>query len=179
MAYSDGLRIFCLHGLAPERIPAVRAHPAVEDLSPFPEYHAVRTLCHPKGMVTADVFPAPVPGVEYGLMGLIDSGTDRNNPHLQAWVVARNEDFVRPEMQDNTHGSFVAGMAIHGRLLNANHGDFPSTSARVVDVVALDRDGKIDEYDLLTVIDKALDNYPEVRVWNLSLGRDTPCEDGA
>jgi hypothetical protein len=46
-----------------------------------------------------------------------------------------------------------------------------------VDVVALDRDGKIDEYDLITVIDAAIEKYPFVRVWNLSLGRDTPCVD--
>jgi serine protease AprX len=179
MNYSEGIRIFCLHGLPPENISSVRAHPAVEDLSLFPEYHAVRSVCHPTGMISADLFPAPMPGIEYGVVGLIDSGTDPNNPYLQAWVLDRHEVFVRREMQDNTHGSFVAGMIVHGKLLNANHESFPSVSSFVVDVVALDRDGKIDEYDLLTVIDAAIDKYPNVRVWNLSLGRDTPCEDGA
>ncbi|WP_162671397.1 S8 family serine peptidase [Gemmata massiliana] len=61
--------------------------------------------------------------------------------------------------------------------MNNGNENFPSTSCRIVDVVALDRDGSIDEYDLLTVIDNAITKYPFVRVWNLSLGRDTPCVD--
>jgi hypothetical protein len=178
MNYSEGVRIYCLHDLPADKVEAVRTHPAVEDLSEFPVYRQVRSVCHPRGAVSADVFPAPEPGLEYGIVGLIDSGTDPDNEHLQAWVLDRL-DYVSRDVQDNTHGSFVAGLLVHGRLLNHNHEDFPSTSSFIVDVVALDRDGGIDEYDLLTVIDRAIGKFPYVRVWNLSLGRETPCIDSA
>lgn len=177
MAYATGIRIYCLHDVPPDNIPDFQANQAIEDINVFPVYHRVRSMYATRGTLTADLFPPPVPGVEYGVVGLIDSGTDPNNEHLQAWVVDRWDWNIPRDMQDNTHGSFVAGVAIHGRLLNNGSDQFPSASCRIVDVVALDRDGTIDEYELIGVIDKAVEKYPFVRVWNLSLGRDTPCVD--
>jgi hypothetical protein len=37
MPYSLGVRIYCLHGVPANNIASIRAHPAVEDLSLFPE----------------------------------------------------------------------------------------------------------------------------------------------
>ncbi len=80
-------------------------------------------------------------------------------------------------MQDNDHGSFVAGLLAHSRRLN--HGDkrFPNAAAKIIDFVAIDKDGSISEYDLLTALDTALSKFPDVRVWNLSLGIKKCCHE--
>ena len=178
LKYSAGIRVYCLHGVPPENVPVIRAHPTVADAGLFPQYRLVRNPCKASAVVTEKLFPPPVDGVDYPITGMIVSGTDRTNSLLQAWVVDRF-DYVPVDMQDNTHGSFVGGLLAHGKLLNYNHEQFPGVSSRIVDVVALDRDGEIDEYDLLTVIDQAIAKYPMVRVWNLSLGCESPCTDTA
>jgi hypothetical protein len=138
----------------------------VQSLTAFPEYRIVRTASRTLANISAAAFPLPEKGREYGVVGLIDSGTDSNNKLLQAWVMERY-DFVPHSMQNNEHGSFVAGLLAHARKLNYGDQRFPDASSRIVDVVAFDRDGEISEYDLITVIDGAIAKFPFVKVWNL------------
>lgn len=177
MDYADGMSVYCLRDLPEVALKPLAAFVGTQSLSTFPDYRIVRTAARSLGNVTATNFPPPDAGRDYGLVGVIDTGTDPSNAHLQAWVVDR-WDWVPRAMQNNDHGSFVAGLVVHGRSLN--HGDdrFPGVSSKVVDVVALDRDGEISEYDLITVIDEALRRFPDVKVWNLSLGLvGDPCRD--
>jgi serine protease AprX len=46
-----------------------------------------------------------------------------------------------------------------------------------VDVVAFDKEGEVSEDELLVAIDSGLERFPEVKVWNLSLGSSDPCGD--
>lgn len=174
--YAEGLRVYRAKGVAPEALATLAGFVGIQSLSLFPGYRIVRTAARTLGDVTGRDFPPPVAGMEYPLVGLIDTGTDPNNPHLRPWVAARHA-FVPPELQDNDHGSFVAGLVIHGRKLNHDDPRFPSAAARIVDVVAFDRAGEVAEDDLLMYVDEALRRFPEVRVWNLSLGRSDPCGD--
>lgn len=177
MDYAEGMSVYCLRDLPEIAVKPFAAFVGTQSLSTFPDYRIVRTAARSLGNVSATNFPPPEIGRDYGLVGVIDTGTDPNNPHLQAWVVDR-WDWVPRAMQNNDHGSFVAGLIVHGRDLN--HGDdrFPGVSSKVVDVVALDKDGEISEYDLITVIDEALRRFPQIKVWNLSLGLvGDPCRD--
>ncbi len=178
--YAEGIRVFRVRGATPDRVAALRgfAGVGIQGLSVFPDLRLVRTASRPIGDITAADFPAPVPGREYPLVGVIDSGTDPDNPLLQAWVAHRHV-LVPSDRQDNHHGSFVAGLIVHGRRLNHNDPRFPSTSSKVIDVVAIDRDGLIAEDELILVIDDCLRRFPQVQVWNLSLGHSTPCADTA
>lgn len=174
--YADGLKVYRLRNAPPKALNALIKVVGVQSLSLFPAYRVVRTMSRALGKVTALDFPAPEQGRDYPTVGLIDTGTDPNNPLLQAWVVARH-DLVPQDQQDNEHGSFVGGLLVHGRRLNHNDSRFPSASSKIVDVVALDRNGEITEDELLIVIDAALKKFPEVKIWNLSLGQSTPCND--
>lgn len=174
--YAEGLRLYRARDVEPERLVSLASFVGLQSLSLFPAYRIVRSTSRTLGNISVNDFPPPEPGREYPLVGLIDSGTDPNNPLLQAWVAARL-DLAPKDRQDNDHGSFVAGLIAHGRRLNHNDDRFPSVSSRIVDVVAFDREGEISEDELLVAIDSGLERFPEVKVWNLSLGSSDPCND--
>ncbi len=94
-------------------------------------------------------------------------------------MVDRDEEDVPRVDQDNNHGSFVAGLIINGRSLNHSDVRFPVSQARIVDVVAMPKPvTPVDEADLLRTIRRAVQKYPHVRVWNLSISRiDMLCRD--
>ncbi len=175
--YGPLTRMFCFHSLPVAAVRPLATFIGTQSLSTFPIYRTVRTVSHSLGSVSKQNFPPPDPGREYPLVGIIDTGTDPNNPHLQAWVESRYEAAVPRSMQNNEHGSFVAGLLAHARLLNNGNPAFPSSQCKIVDVVALDRNGEIDEYDLRNVIVNSLKRFPIVPVWNLSLGMvGNPCK---
>ena len=123
--------------------------------------------CRCAALVPED-FPVPEAGVEYPLIGVVDSGTAADDPYLSPWRHAR-QIYVPEADQDNSHGSFVSGLIIHSRSLNHDDSRFPSCSARFVDIVALAKNGTTED-KLLTTLEDAVEKYPEVKVWNLSLG---------
>ncbi len=177
LPYADDLRVFKLEQVSSQSVVALASFNATQSISPFPRYNLVRTMSHKVGSLTPQNFPSPDPDRDYGLVGLIDSGTDPGNSALQEWVVDRYK--LHPlELQDNAHGSFVAGLIANGRALNHDDPRFPSASCRMVDVVAFDATGEADEDDLLFAVDEALEKFPHVTVWNLSLGlTGPPCND--
>lgn len=175
--YSPTMTVYALHSVPTAAIPKIASFVGTQNLSTFPTYRVVRTTSHAVASVSATNFPPPDPKKEYGLVGVIDTGTDPTNRHLQAWVAGRHAHHP-PDQQDHDHGSFVAGLIIHPQLLN--HGDkrFPNSSCRIIDVVAVDKSGRTDEYDLRTVIDDSLKRFPAAKVWNMSLAMDdSRCQD--
>ncbi len=114
-------------------------------------------------------FPLPEKGVEYPVVGVIDSGTDRNNTLLQHWIVDRYEDYTPAIDQDNFHGTFVSGLICNARSLNKDDSRFPSAQSKIVDIVAIPKAStKIFEDDLIEIIENGIKKYPNVKVWNLS-----------
>ncbi|WP_165228805.1 S8 family peptidase [Aquisphaera insulae] len=177
--YAPNMRIYKIRNLKQHAVRQILGLRGIlRTLTPFPEFYPVKTASRKLEALTSSHFPAPVKGVDYPILGIIDSGTDPNNSYLQAWVHERYDELVRPEFQDHGHGSFVAGLIIHGHRLNHQHPGFPDGPCKIVDVVAMDRRG-ISEFQLITAIDVALEKFPYVKVWNLSLSGGTPCEDAA
>ncbi len=175
--YAEGVKVYRVAAANDKAIVALASFPGTQSLSVFPDYRIVRTASRVIGNVSAVTFPPPDPKIDYPLVGIIDSGTDRTNAQLQTWVADRY-DWVPAARQNNDHGSFVAGLLVHSQRLNNGDQRFPLASSKIVDVVALDKDGEISEYDLLTVFDEALERFPSVRIWNLSLGMvGAPCVD--
>lgn len=175
--YAPNLAIYALHGVPSNAIAKVAAFVGLQNLSAFPTYRILRPAARAVASVTATNFPPPDPNREYGIVGIIDSGTDPNNAYLRPWILTRHEHHPSSQ-QNNDHGSFVAGLAIHPRLLNHNNPLFPEASSRIVDVVAIDKTGGADEYDLHTIIEDSLRRFPQVKIWNMSLAMDgTTCKD--
>ena len=128
------------------------------------------------GKIKEDEFPIPEDR-DYPIVGLIDSGTAPDNPLLAPWIIDRDEEDVPREDQDNSHATFIAGLIINGKSFNHNNNDFPNNRAKIVDVVAIPKGGT-DETALLETIKRVVLKYPIVKVWNLSVNANNPCEDG-
>lgn len=168
LRYGNGLKIFRLEAGSPDVFEILRRYVGTQSISPFPVYQPVRSTAIPIRAAAQRDFPPPVVDVEYPLVGIVDSGTVETDPHLSPWRFAR-EVYVSPDEQDNNHGSFVAGLVVHARHLNHSDNRFPSCAAKFVDVVALSETGTT-EYKLLATLEDVIPKYPDVKVWNLSLG---------
>jgi serine protease AprX len=168
------------------RIRATEHSRAISELAAFVgtqsidvfEQFAVGTQSTIVKPMLADHLPPPYEDVEYPLVGIIDTGTDPNNAHLQAWVAARDESEVPSIDQDNTHGSLVAGLIVNGRALNHDHVGFPTGRAKIVDFVALPSSGRATEDDLVELLRHAFERHPEPRIWNLSANSTNRCRNG-
>ena len=175
--YSRGAKIFRLAPPNPQSLERIVRFVGVQSVSIFPQYYVLRTASRPvRGLTSADL-PPPEPGRHYPVVGLIDSGTDPSNQCLNPWIIKRIEK-VQPFERDYGHGTFVAGIIVHSRSLNNNDPRFPDTSAYIIDVVAVPKDG-ISEDELITILETVIPECPEARVWNLSLATDDPCTDSA
>jgi hypothetical protein len=128
------------------------------------------------GVLTESLFPAPEKGRNYPLVGIIDSGIDPDDKYLSPWVWGRM-DMLDGKEADYSHGTMVASLAINSFTLNNSDERFPKTQVEIVDVVAFPKDGDLTLVDLMDIIEKSVKTYPEVKVWNLSLGTPFPCDE--
>lgn len=178
LPYISGLRVFRVREVTAQVVRRLAGFVGTQSLGVFPQFQLFAQYI-PQGSVTANNFPQPEPDRAYPVVGLIDSGTDPDNPLLQEWVLDRDEDDVPRMDQDNDHGSFVAGLIINGRGFNHDDSRFPDCRAKIIDVVALPQASTpVDEADLLATIRRAVKKYPDVRIWNLSVSRtDMVCRD--
>jgi hypothetical protein len=116
-------------------------------------------------------FLAPLAGVEYPVVGVVDSGVKADCPHLTPWIDGIEQHVVYK--RDLFHGSFVSGLISNAYRLNGNDSRFPRSQSKVVSVEVLDENGgSID--DILFGLEDAAEKYPQIRVWNLSLGSKSP-----
>lgn len=170
--YGRGLKIYKLELKQPELVQALSVYTGTQSVGPFPIYQPVRSAAIPVRAAVPEDFPLPAVGVEYPLIGVVDSGTAASDPYLAPWRHAQ-EVYVPSADQDNSHGSFVSGLIVHSRRLNHDDERFPSCSARIVDIVALAKSGTTED-KLLSTLEDAVEKYPQVKVWNLSLGTARP-----
>jgi len=175
LPYSSRMSFFRVRDLPPSGVEALSGYVGLQSFSAFPEFEFVRASATPIHSVEESNFPGPEPGVEYPVIGMIDGGTAKDDPFLKPWVVKRRSHLADSDW-DPSHGSFVAGLAIHGRRLN-NDQRFPGEPVRLVDVAALPRKGTLSEPHLIQAIQQALRKCPEVRYWNLSLNNTARCCD--
>lgn len=149
----------------------------VKSVLPMPSYGLsdFSVQMSPVTSASLNEFPAPNPNIDYPLVGVIDSGICPNSKLLEPWIVAQ-ETFVPPGKEDHSHGTMVAGLVVNSRTLNHNDSRFPSSQAKIVDVNIFPRDGRVLEEDIASAIETVVPKYPEVRVWNLSLGGASPVD---
>ncbi len=152
----------------------------LQSVNPMPGYRPtdLELQIAPVGTVNESLLAPPDPDVEYPTVGVVDSGICREATHLDPWLVGR-EEYVPHKLQDNSHGTMVAGLIAGARALN--HGDtrFPEAQAKILDVAVFERDAILSEDSLVAILSDVIPKYPEVHVWNLSLalsGATSPSE---
>lgn len=173
--YGPGLRVFRVNADSTADIEPIRRFVGTQSVTQFPMFYPVRTTASTVRLVAPDDFPPPDPLLSYPVVGVIDSGVAPDDEFLAPWIIGR-ESYVPVSNQNNTHGSFVAGLIAHGRRLNHSDVRFPSCSARILDVVALGASGSSED-ELLTILEDVLPKHKNIKVWNLSIGTDQPISD--
>lgn len=167
--YSESLRIYLMTSSDVKLLDSIISYVGVQSIEDMPKlkcYDVQSSNLNIKEM--DEKFPKPETDKKYPKLGIIDSGTDPTDELLKPWVLDRF-DAIPIEKKNYAHGSFVAGMAIHSRILNNDRNRFPFTPVKIYDVVVIGEDGTIAENELLVNIESALERFPDVRVWNISI----------
>jgi len=169
LSYATGLRLYRLNvdGNRPDAIVALAHFAGIQQVCEMPTYE-VDTQAIYVAAATSEMLPPPDPEVTYPIVGLLDSGTDRHNPDLEAWIVGRDEEDVPLADQNNVHGSFVAGLLVNARGLNHNDPRFPPHRCKVFDAVIHSKAGHSEEA-LIDSIRRVIGKHHEIKVWNLSI----------
>lgn len=172
--YGPGLAVYRVRGVTPNAVRGLTSFVGVRNVAPFPVYRVVRTSSTPVRPLTKKDFPAPEPGVIYPTVAVVDSGIAADDKFLAPWV-SRRFEFVPPLYANYQHGTFVAGLLVHSRKLNKDDPRFPQAPVRLIDICALPLQG-IAEDDLISILEEVLPKLRQVRVINLSLSKDEPCD---
>lgn len=109
---------------------------------------------------------------EYPIVAVVDTSINADCPHILPWY-AGEETSIIDEDKVYDHGTFVAGLITNSYSLNQYKPDFPKSQSKVFSVGVLDSDGGR-MHDIISMMERAQEERPDIRVWNLSLGGDTP-----
>lgn len=109
------------------------------------------------------------------LLGLIDGGVKVDELPFQT-VEQLHEASADPSTLFVEHGSAVASVILYGNLSNIEEA---SPAFRLVSIRALpsDRDLEFNLISLEKLIEDVVPRYPNVKVWNLSIGPQGPIQD--
>lgn len=167
LEYAKGLTVYRIHA-STDQVKAVVDGAASETLffiRPMPR--CVATLDGASGLAIPGI-QSPNPGVDYPLIGILDSGIEEI-PHLSPWLLGKRVSPYIDTDLDKAHGTFVAGIAAYGDRLEQKDwvGGLP---ARLVDAAVMPGDGDVDELEMVDSIRTIIGAMRErVKVWNLSL----------
>lgn len=106
---------------------------------------------------------------EYPVVGVLDTGI-ADIPYLAPWKEAVVHENYPKEYQDNSHGSFVAGIIEYGDELNGTNISALSGVRLFNAVVHPGNTMTIYPEELIDHVREAVENNPEIKIWNLSLG---------
>lgn len=164
-----------------QQVTNIARHPAIRRASAVPKYFALRHQAIPVTDAIPGDLAQPASDQSYPTVGVIDSGLSEMCATLETWVVDR-EEYVPHADQDREHGTFVGGLVAFGPELNVGI-ETAGGPCRLVDVIAIPRDDPsitdLSETQLVAILQDVIPKYPDVRVWNLSLGSDVVCRDDA
>jgi len=111
---------------------------------------------------------------DYPVVGIVDTGVSPFCEPLTPWVCG-HLDLVPDTYKEYNHGTFVAGLISNASLLNNSIDDFPKSQAKIFSIEAIGSNGG-DLYEIIQALYTVAKNNPNIRVWNLSLGDESPVD---
>lgn len=146
--------------------------------NPFAKYEAAQRI----GVETKSLKATyPMQGVDVDtenantVIGIIDSGIEELDV-FKGLIVGR-KDYSSNQNSDKHHGTMVASRVIFGNDIEDQLYDHHSLTAKakVVDIKVLDGDDGPTTTELISYIEDAINEFPEIRVYNLSVGTSELC----
>lgn len=112
---------------------------------------------------------------EYPIIGVLDTGI-ADISYLKPWKEATEHENYPPEYQDNSHGTFVAGIIEYGDELSNKKVSALDGVKLFNAVVHPGNAMTIYPEELIDNVREAVEKNPEIKIWNLSLGTTMECE---
>ncbi len=129
-------------------------------------------------LITEDFIEVKKPeqGIDYFKVGVFDEGIS-DIEHLKEWKSGIYVAFGEDEY-DKSHGTFIAGIINYGDILEGKNwtGTQPFKITEAV-IYPNEKYGYIDEPMMVNFMREAIIKHPDVKVWNFSIGNDTPIND--
>lgn len=168
--YTDLVPVYKIKSVQGTVIDGLTADPSFEmilSIEPMPQY----TLSLDVMDCDDNISPIyPLGGHRYETLGILDNGI-ANIPQLQHWMDGNRWTVYPESVIDATHGTFVAGVALYGDLLE-NQDWVGHRGIKLLDATIFPDPTKerIDEDDLIANIQEAIkSNHDSVKIWNLSV----------
>ena len=112
----------------------------------------------------------PIEGKRYETLGVLDNGIAQI-PHLEPWMARKRWSVYPEELIKQDHGTFVAGVALYGDILEGEKW-IEHKGIKLLDAVIFpdtEKEG-LDEDELIANIKEAIiANHEKVKIWNLSV----------
>lgn len=165
--YASGLRLFCLTHVSEEALKtivsmdsvlAVRKMPTIEfEAAPNEDNSNIEIIL-------------PQDGVNYPIVGLLDSGVGYND-YLRPWIITGEENIANLVDGDinRSHGTAVASVINYGDFLE-NKDLTKCGPCKIKSCIVNTDRTQIYENELVANIQNAITKYPEIKIWNLSQG---------
>lgn len=106
---------------------------------------------------------------EYPVVGVLDTGI-ADISYLVPWKETEEHTNYPLEYQDNSHGTFVAGIIEYGDELNRTNVSSLNGVKLFNAIVHPGNTMPIYPEELIDNVREAIENNPEIKIWNLSLG---------
>lgn len=165
--YSDDLIIFRLEGItSEEKYQKILDFPAVQFIEPMPYFK----LGLDSNVEEVEVeLKVPQPDTDYPVVGVLDSGI-ADIPFLTPWIDG-HESVYPEDLLDKSHGTFVGGIITYGDdLEKAEFSGLKGCKLFDATVMPDPKKERVAEDELIENIREIIEAYPDIKIWNLSLG---------
>ncbi|NID10644.1 S8 family peptidase [Fibrivirga algicola] len=170
--YSADITVFNVRNVEADALVHIQDFEALYSITSMPKYSLGLDDGGPGTVVPVK---EPVPGQTYPVIGILDSGI-ASIPHIAPWIDSRRFTAYEEGDVDREHGTFVTGIALYSDELEDEQW-VGAGACKILDATVFPRRGVfIDEDELYENIQRAIRQYPDVKVWNLSLGSRVECD---
>lgn len=162
-----------IYKVDPSAIELVSEFGALHSITPMPTVSA--RLDAAETEVLAESRKEPEPGEPYVTVGVLDSGIEPND-YLSPWIVGRFSPYPDEEL-DTKHGTATASVLLYGDELSQT--EWVGAGAfNILDAAVFHRDpAGMDEDELVSNIQRAIERHPEIKIWMFAGGWDIECSD--
>ena len=171
--YSKDVILYQISNLKPQELTNFQESESIFSISKVPVIRLVKSDLIEDGSVE---IKKPQEGVDYFKIGVFDEGIS-DTEHLAPWKYGSYNAFNDGEYNNN-HGTFIAGIINYGDTLQGKNwtGTKPFKITEAI-IFPNDKFGYIDEPMMVDFMKEAVKKYPEIKVWNFSIGNGVPIDD--
>ena len=171
--YTKDLTLYHISNVKPQALTNFNESESIFSIREMPVIKLVKSEFLEEGEIE---IKKPIEGVDYLKIGVFDEGIS-DIEHLKEWKGGRYLTFPEGEY-NKSHGTFVAGIINYGDELEGK--DWTGTKPfKITEAVIYPNEkyGVIYEFMMVDFMKGAILKYPDVKIWNFSIGNNMTIND--